>query len=656
MTSDHYIQSCIDGICDDIANCSAGGRNNLFNDKAYRMFQAVGAGQVSEQIALSRLTEAATSIGLTQLEIRDTLKSSKRGMTQPKPFGNADGVTISPEIAAKASTLQAEQDAQARHKQGQSIEWLNKLRENSSADSPYLARKKLTDAHELFFTGKDNKGAFTAHELFNQSGQSAGFERIYHDGSKMVSAGCGASGVYYGCFLSGKDDDSVCYITEGAADAVSIMLATGKDCYSATSATNINKIVQLMKPEYQRVIVALDNDQAGAKVAERLQGEFKCVMPEKEGMDYSDVYCAGGVDEVNRQLMNEVKPKQPAEKSAVLNLEQFVIKNIEEMHSMLANDNWVLDRIALQGQITILFAKPNSGKTLLTLKMLIDSVKNGSINGCDVFYVNSDDTMRGLVTKAELAGKHSIRMLASGFNGFKNDHLAVLLEQLTERDEAKEKVLILDTLKKFSDLMNKSQSSAFNEIMRGFVAKGGTVIALAHTNKSRDADGNVVFQGTSDAVDDADCCYTLDVVNVAEDTYQGIKMTTRTVLFENFKARGDNVDTISYQYTKVDGEPYEVLLDSVKFVGEADALKAEKQGRINQKLSDHEEEIQLVFDALDSGINTTEKIIQFLMGESISRAKAKKVLKEHTGDCISEGHRWFTEKGDKNQRIFKRLF
>lgn len=321
MNNDIYIQSCIDGMCNDIAECSAGGRNNLFNDKAFRMFQAVGAGQVPEQLAVSRLTEAAKTIGLTQQEIRDTLKSAKRGMTQPKPFGN-DEVKLTPAITAKASALQTEQNEQDKAKQAKSLEWLSKIEGNSAADSPYLARKKLTNAHDLFFTGEDSNGKFTAHKLYNSSGEIAGFERIYHDGSKMVSAGCGASGVYYGCFLSGQDDDSVCYVTEGAADAVSIMLSTGKDAYSATSATNIIKVAQLMKSEYQRVIIALDNDKAGLKVAEKLGAEFLCVIPEKEGADYSDVYCAGGVDEVKKQLMNKVKLKQSAEKNT--NIFKFI--------------------------------------------------------------------------------------------------------------------------------------------------------------------------------------------------------------------------------------------------------------------------------------------------------------------------------------------
>ncbi|EIN5960750.1 toprim domain-containing protein [Vibrio cholerae] len=655
MNSDTYIQSCINGICNDIANCSTGERNSVLNKKAYRLFQAVGAGQVAEQLAVARLTEAAQEIGLTLQPVKDTLKSARRGIAAPKPFGNDEGIALTPEIRQRASAQQAEQDAQAQAKQLKSIEWLNDLKHNSAAGSPYLARKQLSDAHQLFFTGEDNKGAFTAHELFNKSGQSAGFERIYHDGSKMVSAGCGASGVYYGVFFSGQDDDSVCYVTEGAADAVSIMLSTGKDAYSATSATNIIKVAQLMQPEYQRVIIALDNDKAGLKVVEKLGDEFLCVIPEKEGADYSDVYCAGGVDEVNRQLTNKAKPDQPTDKATVLNLDQFAITNIEEMRSMLTNDNWVLDRLALMGQITIIFAKPNSGKTLLTLRMLIDSVKNGSVAGSDIYYLNSDDTLRGLTTKAELAAQYGIKMLASGYNGFKNSHLAVMLEQLTARDEAKGKVLILDTLKKFSDLMNKTESSAFNEIMRGFVSKGGTVIALAHTNKARDADGKVIFQGTSDTVDDADCCYTLDVVNSVDDSFRGTKLTTKTVLFENFKARGDNADKVSYQYTKIDGEPYSALLDSVKPVDEIEAMQAEKRGRIDKKLADHAEEIQLILDAIAAGTKTTEKIISYLMEEGISRARAKKVLKEHSGDDYHEGHRWRVERGEKNGRLYRAL-
>lgn len=350
-------------------------------------------------------------------------------------------------------------------------------------------------------------------------------------------------------------------------------------------------------------------------------------------------------------IMNQLKPTQTPQFS----LEQFVISDIEGMKAMLKNDNWVIDRIALEGQITIIFAAPNSGKTLLTIKLLIDAVIANRLDGKNIYYLNCDDTMKGLTTKAELCGKHGINMLAAGYNGFKNAYLISMLDAMAKQDSAKGKILILDTLKKFSDLMNKKDSSDFNESMRAFVAKGGTVIALGHVNKARDADGKVIHQGTTDSVDDADCAYTLDVINQFEDSFQGKKIINRTVVFENFKARGDNIDKISYLYKKRDGGTYEDLLNSVKLIDEHTAEKAEQEGRINNKLTDHAEEIELVLDAIASGTNTTEVIVAFLMNEGISRAKAKKVLKEHTGDNLSLGHRWQKEKGDKNQRIFKRL-
>lgn len=192
--------------------------------------------------------------------------------------------------------------------------------------------------------------------------------------------------------------------------------------------------------------------------------------------------------------------------------------------------------------------------------------------------------------------------------------------------------------------------------MRAFVGKGGTVIALAHVNKTRNADGKPIYQGTSDSVDDADCAYTIDVVNTVEDSFQGHKFTTKTILFENFKARGDNVNKVSYTYTKRDGGTYTDILDSVRLVDELEAEKAEKQGRIRAKLDEYSEEIKLVLEALDSGINTTQDIKNYLYNEGVSRTRARNVLKEHTGNSFSEGHRWQVEKGEKNARIYKRLF
>ena len=56
-------------------------------------------------------------------------------------------------------------------------------------------------------------------------------------------------------------------------------------------------------------------------------------------------------------------------------------------------------------------------------------------------------------------------------------------------------MIILDTLKKFTDLMNKKASSEFGKLARTFVGAGGTIIALAHTNKNKDEEGKGVTGG-----------------------------------------------------------------------------------------------------------------------------------------------------------------
>lgn len=656
MNTEKYIQACLDGALMDIENAPQGMANETLNKKAFRLYQAVGAGQLEQSHVTALLEQAATSRNIPKVEIRDTLKSALRGIRAPKPFGN-DG-TFFPVNTRNESRPTQPSEPEELKKQQKSIEWYERIKHNQPEENHhYLEKKGLTQFRKYFFSGEDRNGNFLAYRLYNDNGTICGFGRVYDNGEKRNTAGCGATGTYYSPFISESSKTNTCYVTEGAADACSLMASTACDAYASISSGTMVRVAELLRSKYKEVICCLDNDNAGHKVGEKLiQAGFKCVIPTKRDHDFSDVFVAGGQLEVREQLKNEYKsPAEKSQKPLPLNLDQFAITDIEPLRNMLANDNWVLDKIALQGQITILFAKPNSGKTLLTLKMLIDSVSAGRINGENVYYINCDDTMRGLTTKAELVAKYKIKMIASGYNGFKNDYLTELMSHLAESDEAKEKVLILDTLKKFSDLMNKTDSSAFNEVMRSFVGKGGTVIALAHTNKARDADGKVVFQGTSDTVDDADCCYTLDVVNTVEDDYLGTKATIRTVLFENFKTRGDNKDKVSYEYTKIDGESYQTLLDSVREVDEDATVQAEIEGRIKRKLEEHEEEIELILDAIDTGTNTTEKIIQFLMNEGISRARAKKVLKEHTGNEYSKGHRWSKQKGEKNLRIFKRL-
>jgi len=81
----------------------------------------------------------------------------------------------------------------------------------------------------------------------------------------------------------------------------------------------------------------------------------------------------------------ESKDSQQKEET-IFSLKKFDITgDIETMREKMLNDVFVMDGVALLGQITALYAAPNTGKTLLTLKMLIESVEAGRISGDDVF-------------------------------------------------------------------------------------------------------------------------------------------------------------------------------------------------------------------------------------------------------------------------------
>lgn len=339
-----------------------------------------------------------------------------------------------------------------------------------------------------------------------------------------------------------------------------------------------------------------------------------------------------------------------------LNFSDFALNSmVNAMKQQMLDDVYILGEFALLGQITNLYAGPNTGKTLTTIKLLIDSVNDGNIKGEDVFYINADDTYRGLVNKTELLEQYKINMLAPGHNGFERIHVEQIISNMVRTDTAKGKIIIIDTLKKFSDLMDKRASSNFMELLRQFASKGGSAILLAHINKHRDDEGKPIFQGTTDSVDDADCCYTIDCIeNFTGTDYRGIETTRKSIMFENFKSRGDVKQKHTYNYEIIKGEPYESIINSFKSVNENDALRLKEEQRVSGLLEDNADHIECVLDGIKIGENQKTQLIARLMEQqAISKAAARKVIDIHDGDNPKAGHRWkCTKGGDKNVKIY----
>ena len=315
------------------------------------------------------------------------------------------------------------------------------------------------------------------------------------------------------------------------------------------------------------------------------------------------------------------------------------------VQGQLVEQKHVLGEIALSGQATVIYAAPNIGKTVVTIALLVEAIRQGRIEPGRVYYVNVDDTAQGLLEKLRVADEFRFHMLAEGYQDFRARALLEIVAELTAGEHARGTVLILDTAKKFVNLMDKAKASGFAAIVRRLVLQGGTVIALAHVNKHPRPDGTPVYSGTSDVVDDFDCAYT--VQQVAFDPQSGEKV----IRFENIKRRGDVAQTVAYRYSAKRGQPYEQVLLSVE---EVDDEQIAPLVRAEAMRSDGEL-IAAVQACIRDGVNTKMRlVVEAARRADISRNKALALIERYTGDDPAL-HRWRFEVRERGAKVYELL-
>jgi hypothetical protein len=338
-------------------------------------------------------------------------------------------------------------------------------------------------------------------------------------------------------------------------------------------------------------------------------------------------------------MKNQTPTFNPSLEKAAFPLDTYLIdQSLEEMKAKMLADVFVLDGIALLGQLTVVYAKPNAGKTLTTIFMLKESIKAGRILGKDVYYINADDSGNGLIEKGFIARHHGgFGMISPGYCGFKSDNLVNHLKQMIIDDTARGKIIVLDTLKKFTDLMHKTKASEFMKVAREFTLKGGTMIMLAHANKNRNGQGKIVAGGTSDISDDADCVYLLDEVSKTA--------TTKTVLFDNVKKRGNNVQERSFSYA-LSSENYEELLQSVQSLDAETIEKTKAECAANATRERDAKAIEAIIDGMKQGNHKRTDLVKFAIDKNnyaIPRQKVLDVLDRYTGEKLSNSCLWRVE-------------
>jgi len=318
---------------------------------------------------------------------------------------------------------------------------------------------------------------------------------------------------------------------------------------------------------------------------------------------------------------------------------------LKALQDDLVEQKHILGKLVLQGQATVFYAAPNSGKTLLVLHLIIESIKRGILNAPQVFYVNMDDNSQGLVEKLQLAEEYGFHMLADNHQGLDVGRFRQAIEQMIADGTARGSIVVLDTLKKFTSLMDKVKSSEFARLVRQFSLKGGTVIALAHTNKNPDAAGRGVYSGTSDIVDDLDCAYVIDPVPQPDDP------THKVVEFRNIKRRGNVAQTAAYRYTLEPDARYEELLLSVQEIDPSQLTVAKQAAEVHSDAHI----IESISLCIDDGIVSKMKLADAAAERArCAKRSALRIIEKYTGDDPAH-HRWNFTVQERGAKVYHLL-
>lgn len=173
-----------------------------------------------------------------------------------------------------------------------------------------------------------------------------------------------------------------------------------------------------------------------------------------------------------------------------------------EIAAKMDKSKFIYPNLIPQGSISAYPSPANGGKTAIFTHVSCELAKDGF----NVIYINADASPSQLKAQQVKADKYGFTILApDATDGGGVTGLMKSLVELSQLDcSLSEDVLIVDTLKKFTDMLSKKDVSSFITLLRKIQAKGATICLLSHTNKYTGAEGELVYEGTGDLRNDVD--------------------------------------------------------------------------------------------------------------------------------------------------------
>lgn len=318
-------------------------------------------------------------------------------------------------------------------------------------------------------------------------------------------------------------------------------------------------------------------------------------------------------------------------------------EQIANMIVEMKQAKYLLPKLAIEGQATVIAGAPNSGKTLLTLAFPKMAIEENEIEGSGIMYINPDDNGEGIVTKASYCYAYGIKCLSPHINRISPAEISSRIDYDIEIGKASGRTLIFDTVKKFVDVMDKGKRRIWFDLIRKWTTAGGSAILLTHTNKHKDRDGASIYSGTADILQDMDCLYNLEVVDDTDPNW-------RTVQFTLQKARGNNVPELAVKYLKTTDSWIDKAY-SVQILDDQDAVrKVRAKASRDQYRHKNSHAVTDAYNWLAShpNANQSDFLENIVSLTGISKNSANRMIHTLCGVEEDQGYLWWWDRGHEN--------
>jgi hypothetical protein len=264
---------------------------------------------------------------------------------------------------------------------------------------------------------------------------------------------------------------------------------------------------------------------------------------------------------------------------------------------LMMDAKFLVPNMIVQGHLGAYVAPGNAGKTTI-FTYLCEKLAS---QGVDVQYINVDGSPSDLKRHYEHAARHGYKVISPDATdgGFSyTDVIKRFQMSVKESVDLSGTVFILDTLKKFIDVIDKKQSKELYKLLRSLTVKcGATVCLLGHVNKHPGKDGNTIFEGTGDLRNDLDELIYLDSFKNHQNNTLEVH-TRPDKVRADFKSRAFTINLKDRSVSEAD--------DSLRYVPEVD-----------RKILD------LVVAAIFEGKHHTQKAITEFVKERSSHGDKK---------------------------------